>query len=390
VAAGAVVNWADDKQRTALHVAAGDAVLLAVKVLLQAGADPNMQDAQGMSPLHRAAAANLRDSVAVISALVAAGADTTALDRHGRSAADIASSRATHAALGSRTAPARSATVDGGENTAPTDHSPTDVAAAAITAAGAADPPLEPEVGTADAGESGGWSARSVGRGVGGVSVHGAEEATRAQPQGRRRCDFEVVAAPDMSPARFVRDYLSRRRPVLIRGAVDAWRRSGLWSRANLTQLLSSESVKLAAGAVPYAHHYGIAESPTTIRGYLRTLDQFESRLHSMMGTGFAIDGTGNAALQCQKLQSLLHNRSALKSLAIPSYVFDGQIEGKLPFVARMFGAIPAFVETFDTVLTQFALGSALTGAQPHFHGDAWNALVYACAPGLAWLPTRR
>jgi hypothetical protein len=177
---------------------------------------------------------------------------------------------------------------------------------------------------------------------------------------------------------------------VLIRGAVDAWRRSGLWSRANLTQLLSSESVKLAAGAVPYAHHYGIAESPTTIRGYLRTLDQFESRLHSMMGTGFAIDGTGNAALQCQKLQSLLHNRSALKSLAIPSYVFDGQIEGKLPFVARMFGAIPAFVETFDTVLTQFALGSALTGAQPHFHGDAWNALVYACAPGLALLPTRR
>ena len=28
-------------------------------------------------------------------------------------------------------------------------------------------------------------------------------------------------------------------------------------------------------------------------------------------------------------------------------------------------------------VLTQFNLGPALTGAQPHFHGDAWNGLVY-------------
>ena len=34
-------------------------------------------------------------------------------------------------------------------------------------------------------------------------------------------------------------------------------------------------------------------------------------------------------------------------------------------------------MDGFDPVLTQFNLGPALTGAQPHFHGDAWNALVY-------------
>ncbi len=40
-------------------------------------------------------------------------------------------------------------------------------------------------------------------------------------------------------------------------------------------------------------------------------------------------------------------------------------------------GEVPGYLIDYDPVLTQFNLGPALTGAQPHFHGDAWNGLVY-------------
>jgi ankyrin repeat protein len=50
---GADVNLADHKgQHTALHFAAFDLHQEAVRILLQAGADPNAQDAHGWTPMH--------------------------------------------------------------------------------------------------------------------------------------------------------------------------------------------------------------------------------------------------------------------------------------------------------------------------------------------------
>ena len=51
--------------------------------------------------------------------------------------------------------------------------------------------------------------------------------------------------------------------------------------------------------------------------------------------------------------------------------------------------AVPEYVEGYDPVLTQFNLGPALTGAQPHFHGDAWNALVYGRKQWFVSPPSR-
>ena len=53
--AGHVVDWADDTGRTALHVAAGDAVPEAVDRLVAAGASATAVGPVGMTPLHRAA-----------------------------------------------------------------------------------------------------------------------------------------------------------------------------------------------------------------------------------------------------------------------------------------------------------------------------------------------
>ena len=93
---GAVVDWQDEKNRTALHIAAGDSVLPAVEALLEAGADPNLRGADGAAALHRAAASSHAFGVAVVEALLSAGADPTQVDDYGRTPAAVARQAHTH------------------------------------------------------------------------------------------------------------------------------------------------------------------------------------------------------------------------------------------------------------------------------------------------------
>lgn len=133
-------------------------------------------------------------------------------------------------------------------------------------------------------------------------------------------------------------------------------------------------------------------------------------------------------------LLRVLSNQSAIAALKLPNYVFDGQIEQKLddfdeellggtthatvsfvhatavPHKLRACfiiaveycfqlgriamhsvgrGEVPEYLINYDPVLTQFNLGPALTGAQPHFHGDAWNGLVYGRKQWIISRPSR-
>ena len=53
-----------------------------------------------------------------------------------------------------------------------------------------------------------------------------------------------------MTNARFRRDYLSRRQPVLVRGGVQPWVDGRRWTRENITSLLRRSKVQLSAGQV--------------------------------------------------------------------------------------------------------------------------------------------
>lgn len=66
--------------RTLLHYAASNAKLDELAKLLAQGLDPNAKDDNGWTPLHFAAQAN---SPACVSALIDAGAITSAVDSHG-------------------------------------------------------------------------------------------------------------------------------------------------------------------------------------------------------------------------------------------------------------------------------------------------------------------
>lgn len=79
----ASTNSTDRKRRTALHYAAADGDVDEVRRLLEAGADANVQDADGWSPLHFAAQAS---SHGCTDALLRNGANPSLQDSNGNTA----------------------------------------------------------------------------------------------------------------------------------------------------------------------------------------------------------------------------------------------------------------------------------------------------------------
>ena len=126
-------------------------------------------------------------------------------------------------------------------------------------------------------------------------------------------------------------------------------------------------------------------------------------------GSGFQAGATAGVAEEPgDGVAAGLLERLRTAAEALPPYVFDGQIGNKLPDFDKLFDPPvrakhapphslslaapprlcsslttppphhqPAFFGDYARVLTQLALGPALSGAPPHFHGDAWNALLY-------------
>jgi ankyrin repeat protein len=199
---GAVVDWQDEKNRSALHVASGDCVLPAVRALLQAGANPNLRGPDGASPLHRAVVSGhgpLAEQTAA--ALLEAGADPLQLDDYGRAPTEVASTEKLRQQLwraaNVRTSVAQTVAaapegdaLEVADNLAVATEEDlavvTDDAATVITN-------NTPRI---VAGNTGGWSALLAGDGVG--RLHGP-------PSAPRHCDFDVVDAAEMDNVRFRR-----------------------------------------------------------------------------------------------------------------------------------------------------------------------------------------
>jgi ankyrin repeat protein len=80
----------DNKGATALHAACKGKLVLATEELIRCGADVNIADEKGRTPLLAACQQNGPEAVKIVKLLLAAGANKTATDIHGRTAISLA------------------------------------------------------------------------------------------------------------------------------------------------------------------------------------------------------------------------------------------------------------------------------------------------------------
>ena len=154
-------------------------------------------------------------------------------------------------------------------------------------------------------------------------------------------CPLDRISAASLEHAEFERVYVRGSRPVIIEGALEGWEARQEWARDAF--VAAHGDVRVQVATMPYASTYNASQRQRTAR-----LDDFVQ--HSM-----GQDAAG---------------------VAHSDYVFDAQVLQVAPRLAAA-APMPAWVAAHPSILKQFIMGPLGTGAYPHYHNAAANALVY-------------
>ena len=325
------LNARDKSGRTALHVAASCAYLAVVEALLGAGADVNCVDVQLRSALHVACSNRLHS---IVHYLLTHGADPNLQDVDGNTALHVAAGNAdveTFKLLVRHAADAgilnnRKQTACACASSSHALHTLRLVCpSAALPHDGVCPAPLpaHPESSAADqydVDEFGGWG-------------HGMSE----RPPQPLSCPFDVIDARSaLSPALFLSRFVSLQKPVIIKGlGLDCEARS-MWTKDNFMRRWGKLNVTVAA--VPHAQSYGQSFSTMTLQAFA------QQHMNGSVSTGAYVFDAG-----------ILDAEQGLRNDCPPPPLLQG---------ARI-------------ALSQFYIGAAATGSFPHFHGHALNLIVH-------------
>ena len=86
-------------------------------------------------------------------------------------------------------------------------------------------------------------------------------------------CQIDTVEAADMNISVFVKEYLSKRRPLRIRGGSDQWPIRQSWQRSAHSWHAEWEHLELLAGSIPYADVFGRRSERVTVKEFMSYLD---------------------------------------------------------------------------------------------------------------------
>jgi hypothetical protein len=134
---------------------------------------------------------------------------------------------------------------------------------------------------------------------------------------------------------------------VLLSGLTDDWLARQRWSRESIASRFGSLTFEVST--IPYARSYGINDIQW---------------------------------MNMSRFVDYIEHRSSVEQY--PRYIFDGRIATRVTNFSDDFRIHKAL--QFDTRLIQFMFGPSRSGSNFHFHGNAWNALVYG---RKLWMMTR-
>eukprot|EP01119_Soliformovum_irregulare_P012678 TRINITY_DN3305_c3_g1_i3.p1 TRINITY_DN3305_c3_g1~~TRINITY_DN3305_c3_g1_i3.p1 ORF type:complete len:601 (+),score=183.08 TRINITY_DN3305_c3_g1_i3:16-1818(+) len=161
------------------------------------------------------------------------------------------------------------------------------------------------------------------------------------------RCDIDRIDASKMNFQEFMRDYVSVNRPVVLFNLISSWKAWKNWKKENLLKFHGDLTFEV--GSIPYPSIYGVSSKFIKLRDFVENMENSEK---------------------------------------FPSYIFEGKIEAKISNLSDHY-SIPEIFAKFPVNLVQFMIGPKNSGSPPHFHGDAWNALIFGKKHWFLYPPDR-
>jgi hypothetical protein len=167
----------------------------------------------------------------------------------------------------------------------------------------------------------------------------------------------------NLSKTMFLKEYYSRYVPVVVSPTTETghkssivsntkWIHKKIWGKKSFIKHYGH--LKTTISQLPYGNTYGEASKQVTLKDYIR----------KYMGKDFI-----------SMIPSTPKDNS--EGVTAPNYIFDGGYIWHSTFnhIIRT----PSFLSNLMNrpELKQFALGTRGSGAQPHFHQQAWNMLIY-------------
>lgn len=224
--------------------------------------------------------------------------------------------------------------------------------------------------------DNGGWSDPTL------VSAS-ARDAVAAAAAGAAAggCDVDVVHAAALTAERFVREHFLPARPVLVKGLATPWARA--WRRNELVAAHGGVAVKPAG--IPYAATFGDPESPPlTLRDFVAGLAAGGDRSSGRIDRVVQADGAANAMPAASPplapyVFNRLHAESspAVRALLanmtlVPPFLANARLPTWPPSEGHR---VPLVLE--EGLSATLFVGGPGTGAPMHWHGDAWNAVMW-------------
>eukprot|EP00039_Didymoeca_costata_P004882 m.76810 g.76810 ORF g.76810 m.76810 type:complete len:699 (-) comp12582_c0_seq3:68-2164(-) len=346
------------KGYTPLHVAASSGSLAIVELLLQYGADPNILDGHGRTPLHISTS---RGFVEIVKRLLSL-TSLDVVDQSNLSVLDIACLLGAHEIVKVLLQAIAGNKELGSLQSAITSSSASKYCNSTIAVQSMTQFPLVAQA-FGEYGITTNLNANNLHESEPNRFVaenkgeQWSEEELPVANNTTQSCPITRIHAKSLSSEEFVRDYLDLNRflkinfslplpstlfrPVIITGLLDDWPARQSWTKSEFIKRYGN--VRMSVSSIPYASTYGLESS------------------------------IANATAKEFILKYMSNNNKRTQSR--PPYIFDA---GVLHMQQNMQTDAPIPPSIMDRLLlAQFILGPRGSGAYPHFHNAAVNALVH-------------